>query len=363
MGGDRLFTDSNVKDLMNILDVRIRQTLSPQLSNVVRISPAIVTGVGSTGLVSVMLISESGATGTPFDIPNKSGESVSVGDNVWVGWFGELTNAYVMLKSSKGYQSPSGMPSGGNTGQSLVKSSGEDYEIAWNSIYNSNLLDNWDFTNPVNQRNASGTISSAGYFIDRWELISGSVTLSANGIVLDGTVSQKTLLPYVGVNASVKMYSGTATASYGDSTFIITSNGGCISYAKLEIGSISTVENDQPAVYPEQLVKCQYYFYGYSNVYSAAIAYGVAINASTAFVVFSLPSNLRTTPTVEYNSLVVTTHDSYKPGIDVTNVFAIMLCGNSIKASVNVSSGSLSAGEAVLLRLNSDGYVFFDADL
>ena len=55
---------------------------------------------------------------------------------------------------------------------------------------NPNLLDNWYFGNPVNQRGASGTISTAGYFFDRWKLVSGSVTINSGGIVLNGTIAQ-----------------------------------------------------------------------------------------------------------------------------------------------------------------------------
>lgn len=55
---------------------------------------------------------------------------------------------------------------------------------------NRNLIINWYFGNPVNQRDVSGTISNAGYFLDRWKLVSGSVTISADGITLNGTMQQ-----------------------------------------------------------------------------------------------------------------------------------------------------------------------------
>ena len=57
-------------------------------------------------------------------------------------------------------------------------------------VSNPNLLDNWYFGNPVNQRNVSGTIDAVGYFLDRWKLVSGSVTIGSNGITLNGTIVQ-----------------------------------------------------------------------------------------------------------------------------------------------------------------------------
>lgn len=96
-----MITDGNVKDLMNILDGRINQCISSQLSNVVHIAAAVVTGTNSNGLVSVRLISDSLGGGGAFDVPNKSGENVDIGDNVWIGWFGDLTNSFIMLNNTK----------------------------------------------------------------------------------------------------------------------------------------------------------------------------------------------------------------------------------------------------------------------
>lgn len=96
-----MITDGNVKDLMNILDGRINQCISSQLSNVVRIAAAVVTGTNSNGLVSVRLISDPLGGGGAFDVPNKSGENVDIGDNVWIGWFGDLTNSFIMLNNTK----------------------------------------------------------------------------------------------------------------------------------------------------------------------------------------------------------------------------------------------------------------------
>lgn len=255
-----------------------------------------------------------------------------------------------------------GVPIGGKIGQALLKSGSADYAAAWNPVGNPNLIDNWDFTNPVNQRGVSGTISSTGYFIDRWELTSGTVQLTANGLVLNGTITQTTLTALSGVTASVKMYSGTATATYSGSTFSITSSGGCVAAAKLETGSVSTIGNDAPASFPEQLLRCSYFHSRYAGNTGGAVGVGVAINSSNAFVLFCLPSAMRIAPTVTQANTVLTVEGSYSPGIAVTGVSSIITVGNCVKASVSVASG-LTAGQAVMMRINSGGYVDFDADL
>lgn len=58
-----------------------------------------------------------------------------------------------------------------------------------------NLLDNSDFTNPVNQRGQTDYTSN-GYTIDRWELYSGAVSVSSLGyITTSGQMYQKIAIP------------------------------------------------------------------------------------------------------------------------------------------------------------------------
>ena len=137
---------------------------------------------------------------------------------------------------------------------------------------NPNLLDNWYFGNPVNQRGASGTISTAGYFFDRWKLVSGSVTINSGGIVLNGTIAQ--VLEYaVGqtVTATVLTPDGVTdvTPVYDDETktFTVTTQGKTIRAVKLELGSQQTLAHQENGVwvlneipdYGEQLRRCQRY--------------------------------------------------------------------------------------------------------
>lgn len=132
-------------------------------------------------------------------------------------------------------------------------------EAAVQTIHNPNLLDNPWFT--VNQRNA--TTWTSGYGVDRWMVVSGSATITENGLTVNGTIRQKLEnAPDGTVIASVKMYSGTATATYNGTynRVDVVSNGGTIRSVKLEYGSVSTLANDHAPDYTTELLKCQRYY-------------------------------------------------------------------------------------------------------
>ena len=134
-----------------------------------------------------------------------------------------------------------------------------------NKISNPNLLINSDFK--INQRLKSGTITpnmnAEGknihtYFVDRWGIDSGSVTINADGtLTLNGAMSQ-ILENSVGTNVTASFSGGMAAYNDKTKTFTITGYGVVISWAKLEIGSVAT-----PFVAPdpvEELRKCQRYY-------------------------------------------------------------------------------------------------------
>ena len=145
-------------------------------------------------------------------------------------------------------------------------------------LSNPNLLDNWYFAYPVNQRNVSGTIDAVGYFLDRWKLVSGSVTIGSNGITLNGTIAQ-ILETAVGtdVTASALTTEGVVVASYDNNskTISLTGTGQTFVAAKLELGTHQTlahqdengnwVLNEIPN-YGEQLARCQRYAKVYGSI-------------------------------------------------------------------------------------------------
>lgn len=95
------------------------------------------------------------------------------------------------------------LPAGGVAGQALVKKSNESYDTQWDTLTaarvgayskdevdaflsekpNPNLLDNWYFGNPVNQRGQT-SYTGAVYGIDRWNGSSlASITLESDGVL------------------------------------------------------------------------------------------------------------------------------------------------------------------------------------
>ena len=161
-------------------------------------------------------------------------------------------------------------------------SAGDGIVIQGGSVYakalpcNPNLLDNFNFGDPVNQRGASGTISTPGYFFDRWKLEAGSVTIKNGYIILDGTICQlwpynpqypynsptvATVLTENGIDDVIPEY----TTENNVRKFRITAAGKKIYCAKLEIGHEQTLAHyyggkwypNETKKYVETLMQCK----------------------------------------------------------------------------------------------------------
>lgn len=218
----------------------------------------------------------------------------------------------------------------------------ESVAAALNNKPNRNLLDNWYFMNPVNQRGVSGTISEAGYFIDRWKLISGSVTLTSAGAIINGTISQ-ILETAVGTNitASALTTTGIVSASYDNAskTFTITCTGQTFIAAKLEFGSQQTlahqdeegnwVLNEIPD-YGEELARCQRYLIPMD----ANCCWGFASSQTTAYLFFPLPVSMRTTPVFQGN-LPASLFPFDRNRVTALSVFSPSAIKNMITLQVN----------------------------
>lgn len=178
------------------------------------------------------------------------------------------------------------------------------------NISNPNLLINPDFK--INQRGVSGTFSETGkYFVDRWRLASGAVTVNADGtLTLNGTISQ-IFENAVGDNVTASVSAGAATYDNSTKTFSITANGETISWAKLEHGSNAT--QFFPPDTATELLKCmRYYEILMPSGVDRAVTGFLEIDKKAIFdMKFSVPK--RCVPSLTSNSIriIVNTFDAY----------------------------------------------------
>lgn len=196
---------------------------------------------------------------------------------------------------------------------------------------NRNLLDNPFFT--VNQRGVNGTITNGQYGLDRWMAGGGTVTMATGGITLGAGNSYAMQRPadpsiFNGKTVTLSVMtsdgvieSGTVVAQTGSAKTVRTANFElCIGYtaynsfyfyntssssktviaAKIELGSVSTLANDAPPEYAEELAKCQYYCRVIET--SGYFAFGIA--AGSANIQTPLQYAMRARPSVSFTGSI-----------------------------------------------------------
>ena len=199
-----------------------------------------------------------------------------------------------------------------------------------------NLLDNSDFTNPVNQRGfvSGATVGSGDHFIDRWRATGGSIipTLDENGLTfLSNGIFQVFEQPdsFIGktVTAACKFSDGETLicsgmvvenasgwvyicgqtsgdrkiyfGASGDNSWGIQINcgGGTVQWVALYKGeyTLDTLPEYQPKGYAAELLECQRYFLKLNNYvrYPSTRLYSGEID-----FICPLPIQMRVTPTV-----------------------------------------------------------------
>lgn len=251
---------------------------------------------------------------------------------------------------------------------------------------NRNLLDNWYFGNPVNQRDVSGTISSAGYFLDRWKLVSGSVTINTDGITLNGTMQQVLETAPVGtVTASALTQAGVGevvpTYNSETKTVTVTAAGEKLVAVKLELGTEQTlahqnssgawVLNEMPD-YGEELTKCMRYLQIISTPYDTSgngVAIGYADNTVDLWVPIPLavPMRISPTPTIPTGGVsrfkAGKTSSALKDVTRVTGGWAMQTGRACSMRSLIFTSSGLTAGETYALFLRQGAQIVLSAEL
>lgn len=250
---------------------------------------------------------------------------------------------------------------------------------------NRNLIINWYFGNPVNQRDVSGTISNAGYFLDRWKLVSGSVTINTDGITLNGTMQQVLETAPVGtVTASALTQAGVGevvpTYDSASKTVAVTADGKKLVAVKLEMGSQQTLAHQEDGVwvlneipdYGEELTKCMRYLQIISTPYDTSgngVAIGYANNTVDLWVPIPLamPMRISPTPTIPTGGVALLkvgkTSGSPKDVTRVTGGWAMQTGGACSMRSLIFTSSGLTAGETYALFMRQGAQIVLSAEL
>ena len=247
-------------------------------------------------------------------------------------------------------------------------------------MLNPNLLFNPDFK--INQRGISGEFTETGkYFVDRWKLVSGTVTINDNGtITLNGVIRQEfepclinydTVNTYVGsVSAGVISITNALYQGYRRyvSDVTITGTNDTIEWAKLEP---SNGRNDSSPATPfitpnpiDELAKCQRY-YVRNAIARKPFGCGYAVNSSTANIFIPmnpLRSNIAEDRIYFDNlALVGYGHTTNSESAIVTQVTNVAMLYNGV--SLQLVSSDLTQGHTYMPYLKDGGSIIFDAEI
>lgn len=276
---------------------------------------------------------------------------------------------------------------------------------------NKNLLDNWYFVGggsqqggtqfPINQRGQT-SYSGVGYSIDRWTKSNtyGTLTLGTDYITYTNNDSSNTssLYQYIKtipanttVTLSAKVRNGQIVIGFYDDTeeiyytrtFTVGSSWEIVSIprtithscsrivlrtlagksiqigsVKLEYGGISTLENDAPPNYVEELTKCKAYFERIGSANRATYGYfgtGVAYDTTHAIIIVPM--------TPKIGDFSITSGGSFRlqNGGAIT-VTSLAFSGSRMTntAGVLATASGLTAGSAYLLQANNDSTAYID---
>ena len=262
-----------------------------------------------------------------------------------------------------------------------------------------NLLDNSDFTNPVNQRGQTSYSSQWAYIIDRWYLPGSTVPVTVG----EGYVSFNVADQFIGKSITNGYYTlavklldgrifvGSSYYTAGVSSTMLANNGVVDGYLMGDAGSgnhprlrIQTVSGEalsfvwaalyegtytadtlpayQPKGYAAELAACQRYFWRCNNTWFAEGS-GYAFSNTEYRVSIILPQMMRVTPTMISSTGNTTSYDikiHTASGANLTpTAVSLSMKNNRIALTL---TGTFTNGELGVLRMEND-YLDFSADL
>lgn len=283
-----------------------------------------------------------------------------------------------------------------------------------------NLLDNWYFADPVNQR-GNTEYTALGYTIDRWKISAGQsgsmklsigdtyvgitagadsytrvdqvfegstdlygVTVTGSALFEDGTLwSGSGVFPSAvdGVYSTTVLYSNSAhslllqTAGNGSSILRITANAGItinVKAVKLELGTQQTLARkavdgtwvliDPPPNKAEELAKCQRYclVIAPNNSYAPS-GNGMVQTTDSARIIIPTPVSLRVNPSILYTGAWQLLANGLSQTVNVMSVAG----SSSVAVQIDVTTSGLVVGQGVVMRSKNDSTakIVLSADL
>ena len=268
---------------------------------------------------------------------------------------------------------------------------------------NPNLLDNWYFGNPVNQRGQT-SYTGGGYTIDRWKLHGDNVSAVLNGGVqftalsffyqlleqqimdaLDGRAvtfsallknnrllygtwvvdNSKTADTNIAANETISLY---RSPWLGNAWGVYFNAADTVVDIKLELGSQQTLAHQENGVwvlnevpkFGEQLAACQRYFVrmGYAHQ-PATVGAGHAILADKTTITVPMPAAMRANPSITIDGVLTLRTGSIYKAVSNCAVDAMGLGSILLQTNIGTAEGLLD----VDAFLDTGNYLDFSADL
>lgn len=269
---------------------------------------------------------------------------------------------------------------------------------------NRNLLDNpwWGLNEVINQRgNTSGQTTHDAYSIDRWKMSHGSArgswsiaedgititaasgtyalfgqvlankdaiegkTVTASVLLGDGTIVSGTIPSFTwATNPIAYEHNGLQLRFLASGTFrvnVTDGNSKTIRAVKLELGSVSTLANDVPPDYGEELSKCQRYFL---RIYGDPIGTGyISSGLGTAFILVPTGVTMRAKPTASYSGAFSVRLQGSTIGVSAMTFATPAHTGGGVGIVCTLSSNAGSVGACALYANQTTNYIDLSADL
>lgn len=264
---------------------------------------------------------------------------------------------------------------------------------------NKNLLTNWDFKNPINQRKKT-TYTGAGYSIDQWKinnptgtvmLVEKGLTMAASGgacyfcqwleadytdteltlscimsgtlYTASGTLNKQSSVS-IPLSGKIRFTAQWDTAKSLYRAYFSVSDGASVTIeqVKLEVGSVSSLVNDPPMDYAAELAKCQSYLFSINAETGSDALLGMGIPYATGFLNFpvTLPTTMRTAPSLIIHADIYITKKDQTTKLNPTEISLSNATANTAALTINQT---LTTGTPYYVWLNAGGRLMLSSEL